>query len=180
LKRKTVENCQNIISDIDHQYSNGGGAGVEKLEGKFPDSRGAEFGRILSRGFFLFLLDLEVKRARRYQNFLCLMLLKIKQFSQEGNGGGLQACYRTLSNLLMEEIRESDIIGSLDLNQLVVLLPYADAKAGDYFKSRFEDALKYYEFGNRGFEITIDQVCFPVHGTNAMDLIKKALGTEPT
>ena len=90
--------------------------------------RGPEeaFGRILNRDLFLFLLDLEVKRARRYQNFLCLLLLKIKQFSKEDNGGGLQACYQTLSNLLMEEIRESDIIGSLELDKLVVLLPYAD------------------------------------------------------
>jgi len=53
-------------------------------------------------------------------------------------------------------------------------------KAGDHVKSRFGDALKYYEFKNRGFEITIDQVCFPVHGTNTMDLIKKALEAEST
>ena len=154
-------------------------AGVEELEGKFPGSAGAGFGRILNRDLFLFLLDLEVKRARRYQNFLCLIFFRIKQCSKDHNGGGLEACYQTLSNLIKEEIRESDIIGSLELNQLVALLPYADAKSGDYVKSRFEDALKYYEFESKGFEITIDQVCFPVHGTNAMDLIKKALGADP-
>jgi GGDEF domain-containing protein len=157
-----------------------GGAGVKKLESKFQGSMEAGFGRILNRDLFLFLLDLEVKRARRYQNFLCLMLLKIKQLLKDHNGGGLETCNRILSNLLMEEMRESDIIGSLELNKLVVLLPYADVKAGDHVKSRFGDALKYYEFKNRGFEITIDQVCFPVHGTNTMDLIKKALEAEST
>ena len=136
------------------------------------------FGRILNRDLFLFLLDLEVKRARRYQNFLCLMLFKIKQFSKEDNGGGLKACYQTLSDLLMEEIRESDIIGSLELDRLVVLLPYADVKAGTYVQSRFEDALKYYDFKNKGFEIMIDQVCFPINGTDTMDLIRRALGAE--
>lgn len=140
----------------------------------------AGFGRILNRDLFLFLLDHEVKRARRYQNFLCLIFFRIKQGSKDHNGGGLEACYQILSNLLKEEIRESDIIGSLELNQLIALLPYADAKAGDYVKSRFEDALKYYEFESKGFDITIDQVCFPVHGTNTMDLIKKVLGTDPT
>jgi hypothetical protein len=83
-----------------------------------------------------------------------------------------------LSNLLLEEIRESDIIGTLELNKLVVLLPYADAKAGAYVQSRFEDVLKYYDFKSKGFEITINQVCFPVHGTDTMDLIKKALEAE--
>ncbi len=77
----------------------------------------------------------------------------------------------------MEEIRESDIIGSLELDKLIVLLPYADVKAGAYVKSRFEDILKYYDFKKNGFEIVVDQVCFPVHGTDTMDLIGKALGT---
>lgn len=141
-------------------------------------SKGVEFafGRILNRDSFLFLLDLEVKRSRRYQNFLCLMLFKIKQFSQKDNGRGLEACYRILSDLLMEEIRESDIIGSLGSDKLVVLLPYADVKAGDYVQSRFEDALKYCDFKNKGLEVIIDQVCFPIHGTDTTDLIKRALG----
>jgi hypothetical protein len=106
------------------------------------------------------------------------MLLKIRQFLQEGGGGGLQACNRTLSDLLAEEIRESDMIGSFELNKLVVLLPYADEKAGACVKSRFEDTLKYYDFRSKGYEIVIDQVCFPVHGTDTMDLIRKTLGTE--
>jgi GGDEF domain-containing protein len=151
---------------------------MEKVGGKLPRGLEEVFGRILNRDLFLFLLDLEVKRARRYQNFLCLMLFKIKQFSKEDNGGGLKACYQTLSDLLMEEIRESDIIGSLELDRLVVLLPYADVKVGTYVQSRFEDALKYYDFKNKGFEIMIDQVCFPVHGTDTMDLIRRALGAE--
>lgn len=151
---------------------------MENRGGRFPSGPEGTFGRILNRDLFLFLLNLEVKRSRRYQNFLCLMLLKIKQFSQEGDGEGLRACNRTLSHLLAEEIRESDIIGSIELNKLAVLLPYADEKAGGRVKSRFEDTLNYYDFKNKGFEIMIDQSCFPVNGTDTLDLIKKALGGE--
>jgi GGDEF domain-containing protein len=152
------------------------GDGMETLEGKFPKIPGEAFGRILDQDLFLFLLNLEVKRARRYQNFFCLVFFKIKQFSREDNGGGLKACYQTLSDLLLEEIRESDIIGSIVLDKLAVLLPYADLKAGAHVKSRFEDALKYYDFKSKGLEIMIDQVCFPVDGTDTMDLMRKALG----
>ena len=154
-------------------------SGVEKLGDQFPGGKKVTFSRILSRDLFLFLLDLEVKRARRYQNFLCLMSLKIERLEKDGDGANFQSCHRTLINLLMEEIRESDTIGSLELDKLVVLLPYADAKAGAYVKSRFEDVLKYYDFRKNGFEILVDQVCFPVHGTDTMDLIRKVLGTEP-
>ncbi len=149
---------------------------MENSGGQLPRRPGEVIGRILNRDLFLFLLDLEVKRARRYQNFLCLMLFKIKRFSQEDDGGGLKACYQTLSDLLIEEIRESDILGSLELDRLVVLLPYADLKAGDHVKYRFEDALKFYDFKSKGFEIMINQVCFPIDGTGTMDLIRKALG----
>ncbi len=153
---------------------------MENQEGEFSKIPAEVFGRILNRDLFLFLLDHEVKRARRYQNFLCLVLFKIRQFPRKDDGGGLNACYRTLSDLLTEEVRESDIIGSVSFDRLVILLPYADLKAGTHVKSRFEDALKYYDFKSRGLEIMIDQVCFPLHGADTMDLIGKALGTAPT
>ena len=146
--------------------------------GKFQSGPEETFGRILNRDLFLFILDIEVKRSRRYQNFLCLVLFKIRQFLQEGDREGLKACYRTLSDLLVEEIRESDIVGSLELDKLAILLPYADAKAGAHVKSRFEDALKYYDFRSKGIEIMIDQVCFPINGSDTMDLIKRALRIE--
>lgn len=152
---------------------------MERTVEQFQEGMGLGFGRIMNRNLFLFMLDLEVKRARRYQNFLCLMLLKIKNFSKEDDGTGLYTCYQTVGQLLMEELRESDLIGSLELNQLVVLLPYADMKMGTCVKSRFEDILKYYDFKKNGYEVMIDHICFPVHGTDAVDLIRKALLTEP-
>ncbi len=151
---------------------------MESLGGEFSKIPTEAFGRILDRDLFFFLLDHEVKRARRYQNFLCLVLFKIKQAPQEDHGRGLNACYRTLSDLLIEEVRESDIIGSVALDKLIILLPYADLKAGARVKSRFEDVLKYYDFKSKGIEIMIEQVCFPVHGADMMDLFRKATGIE--
>ena len=145
---------------------------------RIPSGSKEPFGRILNPDLFHFVLDIEVKRSRRYQNFLCLMLFKIKQFSQEDDRGDMQACYRKLGDLLMEETRESDIIGFLELDKLVVLLPYADMKAGAHVKSRFEDTLKYYDFESKGIEIMIDQVCFPINGSDTTDLIKRASRTE--
>ena len=152
---------------------------MENPRGGFSKGAGGRYGRVLNRDLFLFLLDLEVKRARRYQNFLCLILLKVRQLSKDNNGGGLEICHDTLRNLLAEEVRESDIIGSCGTNKIVVLLPYADVRAGAHVKSRFEDVLRYYDFKEKGFEILVDQICFPIHGTDTMDLVREALGEQP-
>jgi len=148
----------------------------ETLMGEFRSS----YGRVLDRDLFFFLLDLEVKRARRYQNFLCLMLLKIKPFSKNDVQGEKDAYGRILSDILAEETRDSDIIGSLEINHLAVLLPYADSKAGDHVKSRFENTLGNYDFKDKEFEVVFDQLCFPINGADTMDLIKRALNSGPS
>jgi len=147
---------------------------------KLLEETGLSYGRVLDRDLFFFLLDLEVKRSRRYQNFLCLMLLKIKPFSINDNGEKRDTYDQILRDILKEETRDSDIIGSLGKNRLAVLLPYADLKAGDHVKSRFENTLKYYELKDREFAIIFDQVCFPINGADTMDFIKRALSPDPT
>lgn len=151
---------------------------MENSKPGVTEGQKAVFSRVLNRDLFLFLLDLEVKRARRYQNFLSLMHLQIKQCSKSGNGWDFNTCYETLSDLLAVEMRETDILGSLGDNRLMVLLPYADVSVGDQAKARFEGNLKYYGFKSKGFDIVVDHICFPINGADTMDLIKKTLGTE--
>jgi hypothetical protein len=145
-----------------------------------PSSEGAtmELSRILSRELFIYFLDLEVKRARRYQNFFSILILKLSQLASHDNGKGLQTCHEKLKHLLEEELRESDILGALAENTLVALLPYADISAGGHAKSHFEGSLKYYDFKNEGYEVKIEQLCFPVDGTDTPDIVKKVIGRE--
>jgi len=134
-----------------------------------------ERGRILNRESFLNLLKFEVRRARRYQNFFCILLLKLSRISgyENGDGNSLQSCYQTLTQLLLEDLRDSDILGSLENNQMAILIPYADLLAIGPFRSRLESNLKYYEFEDKGYEVTMDLFCFPVDGTDTADLIGK-------
>ena len=129
--------------------------------------------RILTRDMFLSLLDMEVKRARRYQNFFCVLVMKLNQLTSHDNGIHQLECYRKLTHLLEEELRESDILGTLSDDCVVALLPYGDGAAGDTTRSRFEGSLSYYDFKNDGYEVKIEQVCFPMDGTNTMDIIRK-------
>ena len=142
-----------------------------------PWEKGAEMGLspIFNRGIFLYLLDLEVKRARRYQNFFSVLILKIVPLSRKDNGRGLPSCVNQLSHLLREEFRESDILGSLGENKLAALLPYADVSAGGQARSRFEASLEYYDFKKEGYDVRISQICFPEDGTDTRSLIKKVI-----
>ena len=133
--------------------------------------------RILNKDLFLYLLDLEVKRAHRYQNFLSILIIKLNTLSKD-DSGDLQTSYQMLANLLSEEIRETDILGHLSKNRVGALLPYADVSAGAYAKSRFENTLKCCDFRSKGYEVMIDQVSFPMHGTSTMSLVKRALEGE--
>ena len=141
-------------------------------------SNGVKGDRILNRDLFLYLLDLEVKRAQRYQNFLSILILKLNALSKDGSGD-LQTSYKMLADLLSEEIRETDILGQLSKNRVWALLPYADVSAGAHAKSRFEDTLKCCDFRSKGYEVMIDQVSFPIHGTSTKSLMEKALGGGP-
>jgi len=145
----------------------------EEMRMDCSEGERVSFGRVLDRDLFLFLLDLEVKRARRYQNFLSLMFLKIEPSSKKDKEGVMPACYQILSDLLTGEVRETDIIGNLANNRLVVLFPYADPKVGNHVKSRIENILKYCAFERKGLEVMINQICFPINGTDTMDLIKR-------
>ena len=130
-------------------------------------------GRIMNRELFLNMLDLEVKRARRYQNFFSILKLKLSPLPGSENGNGLKTCCKTLSDLLIEELRESDILSSLLDDQLAILIPYADLPAIGLLRSRLMGSLEYYDFKKRGYEVMAELICFPLDGTNTADLIEK-------
>jgi hypothetical protein len=99
--------------------------------------------------------------------------MRLIQLSNRDNGSHQTSCYQKLSHLLKEELRESDILGTLNENCFAALLPYGDCTAGDITRSRFEGSLQYYDFKNEGYEVKIERVCFPMDGTDTADIVKK-------
>ena len=134
--------------------------------------------RILTRETFLYFLDLEVKRSRRYQNFFTVLVLKLAEVPGRENGNGLKACYRRLSHLLAEEMRDSDILGAVGEKRLAVILPYADLFSGGHTRSRFESSLQFYDFKKDGYQVVVEQLCFPRDATDTSDLVRKLGGIE--
>jgi len=139
---------------------------------------GGESRPVLNREIFLYLLDLEVKRSRRYQNFFCVLIIQLTELSDLDAGQGLQTCYQRVTDMLKEEMRDSDILGTLGKKKLAVILPYADTSAGGNTRARFESSLKYYDFNQSGYQVVVQQVAFPSDVTDTPDLLRKLIGTE--
>ena len=129
--------------------------------------------RILSKELFLYLLDLEVKRGRRYQNFLSILVLDLVALAKGDGRPDFDTSYQMLISLLKDELRETDIFGALGEKRLIVLLPYADLSAGELAKSRFENIIGHYDFKSKGYKVQVHQVSFPMNGSNTADLVKQ-------
>jgi len=149
---------------------------MEKVVGQKDSS---ELGRILNREVFLYLLDLEVKRARRYQEFFCVLIMNLCCLAKQDNGHNQQNCLELLCNLVKEEFRDSDILGNLSDERIAAILPYADSSAASVARTRFEGSLKFCDFEKAGYEVKIDQICFPADGTDVNDLIKRVINIAP-
>lgn len=140
---------------------------------------GGELGRILNRELFLYLLDLEVKRARRYQEFFSVLVMNLCCLTKQDNGHNQQICIEILSNLAREEFRDSDILGNLSDDRVAAILPYADGSAANIARARLEGSLKYCDFEKAGYEVKIDQICFPADGTDLNELVRKVINFHP-
>jgi len=141
-------------------------------DSNFEELLNMEGSRISNREMFWYLLDLELKRSIRHQVCFCLLTFNLFRIYDHENGKGLQTCYQALSHFLMEELRESDILGSLGEDQLGILLPHADPSVGGLVRSRIEDSLNYDEFNDQGYEVMIDQISFFWDGMGVAGLSK--------
>ncbi len=134
--------------------------------------------RVLDREVFLRYLDLEVKRSRRYQNFFCILVLRLEKLDRGDGAVALDTCFQRLAHVVSDEMRDSDVLGAVSETGLGVILPYADRAAGGATRSRFKDTFEYCDFTRDGCQVRIDQICFPSDVTDTPDLFRKIMGTD--
>ena len=128
------------------------------------------FGHVFNRQSFLFLLNLEIKKAQRYQNYLSLLSLTFNPLNSTSENPSISL--KTLAKLLKDELRDTDVLGQSAANRLLVILPYADMAGAHNVRNRLEQILQDYGFGQKGADVEIAEVCFPTHATNIDDLLR--------
>ena len=133
-----------------------------------------ENSRLLTPGAFEFVLDSELKRAVRSQNYLTLVTVEA---SREWEGMTVSADDGTLqevAQLIGREVRDTDLIGHTDRGTLALVLLDADFEHSERVINRLVSRIENYEFPTQ-MRIAVGAACYPTHAVDADSLKRQAL-----
>jgi hypothetical protein len=133
-----------------------------------------EGSRMLTPGAFEFVLDSELKRAVRSQNFLTLVVLEA---SREWEGMMVTADDGTLqevAQVIGREVRDTDLLGHSDKGTLAIVLLDADFEHSTRVIERLVARIDNYEFPT-ALRIAVGAACYPTHAVDAESLKRQAM-----
>ena len=138
------------------------------------DSFFEEGSRLLTPNAFEFVLDGELKRAVRSQNFLTLVVLETRR---EWEGLEVTADDGTVdevAQLVGREIRDTDLLGRTDKGTLSLVLLDADADNSSRVIDRLMSRIDSYDFPT-ALRISVGAACYPTHAVDADSLKRQAI-----
>lgn len=133
-----------------------------------------EGSRLLTPGAFEFVLDSELKRAVRSQNYLTLVTLEA---SREWEGMMVTADDGTLhevAQIISREVRDTDLLGHTEKGTLALVLLDADFDHSTHVIDRLVSRIENYEFPT-ALRIAVGAACYPTHAVDADSLKRQAL-----
>jgi hypothetical protein len=133
-----------------------------------PDSK------MLTPAAFEFVLDSELKRAVRCQNYLTLVTVEA---SREWEGMTVTADDGTLqevAQVIGREIRDTDLIGHTDKGMLGLVLLDSDFDRSARVIDRLVTRIESYKFPTP-LRIAVGAACYPTHAVDADSLKRQAL-----
>ena len=136
-----------------------------------------EGSRVLTPGAFEFVLESELKRAVRSQNFLTLVMLEA---SREWEGMMVTADEGTIhevAEIVGREVRDTDLLGHTEKGTLALVLLDADFEHSTRVIERVVSRIENYEFPSV-LRIAVGAACYPTHAVDA-DSLKHQAVTRP-
>jgi hypothetical protein len=130
--------------------------------------------KLLTPGAFEFVLDSELKRAVRSQNYLTLVTIEA---SREWEGMTVTADDGTLmevAQLIGREVRDTDLIGHTDRGTLALVLLDADFEHSERVINRLVSRIESHEFP-APMRIAVGAASYPTHAVDADTLKRQAL-----
>jgi PleD family two-component response regulator len=133
-----------------------------------------ESSRLLKANAFEFVLQGEMKRAVRSQNFVTLVILETQRewdgMTVTADDGTLDEVARIIGN----EVRDTDLIGSTDNGLISLALLDADYENGTRVIDRLVQRIDRYEF-SAPLRISVGAACYPTHAVDPDSLKQQAL-----
>jgi len=132
--------------------------------------------RLLSSEAFDFVLNNELKRAVRSQNFLTLVHVE-PTVRGEADPGSSDVAVREVARLISRDVRETDLLAHTGRGRLSLVLLDADLENSMGVISRLRSRLDHYEFP-QPLAIEVGAACCPTHGADA-DALRRAAEARP-
>jgi GGDEF domain-containing protein len=134
--------------------------------------------RVLTSEAFDFVLNNELKRAVRSQNFLTLVHVEpTVRGAQNGGNGDRDTAVREIARLISREVRETDLLAHTAKGRLSIVLLDADMPNSIGVIERLMSRLDHYEF-TQPLAIEVGAACCPTHGAD-VDSLRRAAEARP-
>ena len=130
--------------------------------------------RLLAPNAFEFVLDGELKRAVRSQNYLTLVTLEA---SREWDGMTVTADDGTveeMAQIVRNEVRDTDLLGYTDTGMLSLVLLDADFQNSTRVIDRLVQRMDHYDFPTP-LRVSVGAACYPTDAVDADSLKRQAV-----
>jgi hypothetical protein len=131
--------------------------------------------KVLTPGAFAFVLESELKRAVRSQNYLTLVTIEA---NREWEGITMTADEGTVlevAQIFGKEVRDTDLLGHTERGTLALVLLDADFEQSLSVIDRLIARIDNYEF-TTALRLAVGAACYPTHASDA-DSLKRAAVT---
>jgi GGDEF domain-containing protein len=133
-----------------------------------------EGSRLLTPNAFEFVLDGELKRAVRSQNFLTLVVLETKREWEGLMVTADDGTVEEVATLVGREVRDTDLLGHTEKGTLSLVLLDADFDNSARVIDRLVQRIDSYDFPTP-LRISVGAACYPTHAVDAATLKRQAV-----
>ena len=136
-----------------------------------------EGSRLLTSAAFEFVLDIELKRAVRYQNFLTLVTVETSREWESMMVTIDNGTVQEIAQLIGREVRDTDLLGHTDKGTLSLVLVDTDFDHSSRVIERLVSRIENYKF-SQALRVAVGAACYPTHAVDA-DSLKRQAMTRP-
>jgi hypothetical protein len=129
--------------------------------------------RLLDPAAFEFVLDSELKRAVRAQNFLTLVVIETRREWEGLMLAADEGAVTEVADVVSREVRDTDLIGLTESGTLSLLLLDADFEHSTRVIDRLVGRIDSYDF-HTPLRIAMGAACYPTHAVDAPSLRRQA------
>lgn len=133
-----------------------------------------EGSRVLTSTAFGFVLDSELRRAVRSQNFLTLVVLETRREWEGLEVTADDGTVDAVAQVVGREVRDTDLIGKTEKGTLSLVLLDADFDSSTRVIDRLVNRIDSYEFPTP-LRISVGAACYPTHAVDADSLKQQAV-----